>query len=80
MTKTTPNPRTLASDIELTMVSDLEALESKFADYAILLEELKETNPDAKRFAYADTHADRTMACLSDALRHISQIIDLLQH
>ena len=79
MTKTTPNPRTLASDIELAM-GRLEALESKFADYADLLEELKETNPDAKRFAYADTHAGRTMACLSDALRHISQIIDLLQH
>ena len=79
MTKTTPAPLALARQITA-MAEEIDTLHWTFTDYAVALEELKETNPNAKRFTHADTHADRVMACLRDAERHLREIADLLQH
>jgi hypothetical protein len=79
MTKTTTNPLALARLITA-MAEEIDALHWNFTDYAVALEELKETNEGVKRFDYADTHADRAMACLRDAERHMKEIANLLQH
>lgn len=79
MTKTTTNPLTLARLITA-MAEQIEALHTQFTDYAVDVEELKETNEGVTRYEYADTHANRAMACLYNAERHMEEIAKLLQH